>query len=346
MKPYKIAIIGIGNIGRIHAQAIATIPELKLTMVFDMNQENSQTFAQEFDAKSVATLDELYSSPEVDAISICTPSGYHADAAIPAAEHGKHLLIEKPLDITLARIDAMIAAARINNVILAGVFPSRFRQGIQATRKAIFGGRLGNIMFIQGTIKWYRSTEYYQDSWRGTLEVDGGGALINQGIHTIDLVQWLGGPVKSILAQTDTLHHTIEAEDTASALLKFESGAQGVIMGATSCWPGDPARIEIHGDAGTIFLEEGRIVRWDLKDADADESARMLKLEAVTHNGSHDPTAIGIGGHRRQYQDFIAALNGESSPFVGGAEARKAVEIIHAIYKSAQNNMKINLPLA
>jgi predicted dehydrogenase len=345
MKSYNIAIIGAGNIGKIHAQAIASVPSARLTMVFDMNQENSQQLAQEFGATSADSLYELFSSPDVDAVAICTPSGYHASAAIPAAEHGKHLLVEKPLDITLARIDSMIAAARENNIILAGVFPSRFRQGIQATRKAILAGRLGKIMFIQGSIKWFRSREYYQGSWRGSLEVDGGGALINQGIHTIDLVQWLGGPVKSILAQTDTLHHKIEAEDTASALLKFESGAQGIIAGATSCWPGDPARIEVHGDAGTIFLEEGRIVRWDLKDSDADETEKMLNLEVVAHNGSKDPTAIGIGGHRRQYLDFIAALNGESSPFVGGAEARKAVEIIHAIYKSAKNNTKINLPI-
>jgi len=345
MKKLKFAIIGAGNIGRIHAQAIDQIPEAELLMVYDYKKENGERLANDFKVVCAANLDEILNNPAIDVVNICTPSGTHAEIAIPAALNGKHILAEKPIDITLEKIDQMIEVTATAGVTLAGIFPSRFRIGIQKTLAAIQQGRLGHIIFIQGNIKWFRATEYYQGSWRGTLALDGGGALMNQSIHTIDLIQWMGGPIESIYGKTATLRHTIEAEDTATALLEFKSGAQGIILGATSCWPGDPARIEIHGTKGTIILEEARIIRWEIQGASTAEVQQMLTLDSDTGGGSQDPMGITCEFHQRQIVDLIQALKTNKFPMVDGLEARKAVEIILAIYKSSKAGEKIYLPL-
>jgi len=344
-KKLNFVIVGAGNIGQIHAQAIQAIPEADLFGIYDNQTNRAQELAARFSTQVIQSLDELHKHPSIDVVSICTPSGLHAEIAVPAALHGKHILVEKPIEITLEKIDQIIAASQRTGVTLAGVFPSRFKTGSQLAFQAIQQGRLGKLLLLQGNIKWHRPEEYYRGSWRGTLAVDGGGALINQSIHTIDLFQWFGGPIKSIFGKTGTLRHQIEAEDTGSALIEFENGAQGVIQGATSCWPGDLARIEIHGTSGTIILEEGRILRWKLKDAPDDEEARMLNLDTETKSGSHDPMDIGFELHRRQIADMCAAILNNQTPYVTGAEARKSVEIILAIYKSAKTGKPVALPL-
>lgn len=344
-KKLNFVIIGAGNIGQIHAQAIQAIPEAELFGIYDNLVNRAQALAGQFSTRAIQSLDELLNHPAIDVVSICTPSGLHAEIAVPAALHGKHILVEKPIEITLEKIDQIIAASKRTGVTLAGVFPSRFKTGSQLAFQAIQQGRLGKLLLLQGNIKWHRPEEYYRGSWRGTLAVDGGGALINQSIHTIDLFQWFGGPIKSIFGKTGTLRHQIEAEDTASALVEFENGAQGVLQGATSCWPGDLARIEIHGTSGTIILEEGRILRWKLKDAPDDEEVRMLNLDTETKSGSHDPMDIGFELHRRQIADLCAAILNNQTPYVTGAEARKSVEIILAIYQSAKTGEPVTLPL-
>ncbi|MBN2091098.1 Gfo/Idh/MocA family oxidoreductase [candidate division KSB1 bacterium] len=344
-KKIGFAIIGTGNIGRVHALAIQAIPEATLITVYDQQVTNARKIAQEFMVPPAASLNEIINNPAIDVVSICTPSGTHAELAIPLAQSGKHLFVEKPLDIKLERIDNMINAAKAAGVIITGILPSRFRDGIQKTYQAIQTGRLGKLVLITGSIKWFRSDEYYRGSWRGTWELDGGGALMNQSIHTIDLVQWLGGPIESIYGKTATLRHQIPAEDTGSALIEFKNGAQGIIQGATSCWPGDPARIEIHGTEGTILLEEGRIVRWELKNAPEDEQNTMLALEKDSFGGSRDPMGISPDLHKRQLVDLIDAIHSNRQPLIVGEEARKAVEIILAIYQSSQTDKKIHLPL-
>jgi predicted dehydrogenase len=344
-KKLKFAIVGAGNIGQIHAQAIQAIPETELFGIYDNLATRAKDLAAKFFTQHIQSIDDLLNNPAIDVVAICTPSGFHAEIAVPAALHGKHILVEKPIEITLEKIDQIIAASQKAGVTLAGVFPSRFKIGSQLAFQAIQSGRLGKMLLVQGNIKWHRPDEYYRGSWRGTLAVDGGGALINQSIHTIDLFQWFGGPIKSIFGKIGTLRHQIEAEDTASALIEFENGAQGVIQGATSCWPGDLARIEIHGTNGTIILEEGRIIRWKLKDAAADEEAEMLRLDTEIKSGSHDPMDIGFELHRRQIADLSEAILKKRTPYVTGTEARKSVEIILAIYQSAKTGKPVSLPI-
>lgn len=344
-KNIGFAIIGTGNIGRLHAQAIQDIPEATLLAVYDQNIAKARKIAHEFSALPATSLDEIINNPVIEVVSICTPSGTHAELTLPLAQQGKHLLVEKPMDINLARIDQMIEAAQIAGVILTGILPLRFRDGIRKTYQAIQEGRLGKLALLSGNIKWFRSDKYYQGSWRGTRELDGGGALMNQAIHTIDLIQWFGGPVDNVYGKVGTLRHQIQVEDTGSALIEFKNGAQGIIQGATSCWPGDPARIEIHGTEGTIALEEGQIVRWDLKTTSLDEQNTMLSLEKNSFGGSRDPMGISPELHKRQMLDLIDAIHSNRKPQITGTEARKAVEIILAIYQSSQTGRRIQLPL-
>jgi predicted dehydrogenase len=260
-----------------------------------------------------------------------------------AARAGKHLIVEKPLEITLPRIDQIIEAARTHRVKLTCFFPSRFMQGVQRAKTAMEQGRLGKLVMADAFVKWYRSQEYYDVGWRGTWELDGGGALMNQSIHSIDLLQWLAGPIDSLYATTATLNHNMHTEDTASAVLNFSSGGMGVIQGATSCWPGEAARVELRGTQGTIVLEEGRIATWVLADAAEGEEAKMLQLETKQGSGSADPLGIGYEKHQRQILDMISAIHNDHEPIISGEEARKAVEIILAIYKSAQSKQAVSL---
>lgn len=342
---HGIALIGAGNIARTHAAAIAEIPNARLIALCDTSEPACRTFAQAVGPiEWTGDLDALLARQDVDVVNICTPSGTHADLGIKAARAGKHLIVEKPLDITLHKADRLIAAAREHGVKLSGIFPYRFKQGIRKAKQAIERGRLGRLVLADAYVKWYRSQAYY-DGWHGTWALDGGGALINQSIHNIDLLQWLVGPVRSVYAHIATLAHEMEAEDTASALLCFENGAMGVIQGATSCWPGDPARAEIHGAKGTIVLEEGRIKAWRLMDASPEEDQAMTTLEAPDGHTFDDPTAVDPTAHRLQIEDMLEAIEQDREPRVSGSEARKAIEIIRAIYLSARQGEVVHLPL-
>ena len=346
MRPLRFAIIGAGNIGRIQADAIARLPGASLTVVCNRGSRAGMDLAEAHGAAWIPHYRDALQHPEVDVVSVCTPSGTHAEIAETAAAAGKHLLVEKPLDITLPRVDRILSAASRANVILASVFPLRFKKGVHQAKQALDAGRLGRLTMADAYVKWFRPPSYYEVGWRGTWELDGGGALMNQSIHSIDLLQWLAGPVDYVFARTATLSHDIETEDTATALLGFAHGGMGVIQGATSCWPGTAARIELQGPQGTIVLEEGRIVTWQLADADDEEEAAMLSLEADTGSSSQDPMGIGSENHRLQIQDLIEAIHGDRAPAVAGDEGRKAVEIVRAIYRSATTGMPVQLPLA
>ena len=346
MRPLRFAIIGAGNIGRIQAEAIARVLDARLTVVCNRGSRAGMDLAKAHGAEWIPHHQDAVQHPEVDVVSICTPSGTHAEIAETAAAAGKHLLVEKPLDITLPRVDRILSAASRANVTLASVFPLRFMKGVRQAKQALDAGRLGRLTMADAYVKWYRPPAYYEVGWRGTWKLDGGGALMNQSIHSIDLLQWLAGPVDYVFARTATLSHDIETEDTATALLGFAHGGMGVIQGATSCWPGTAARIELQGPQGTIVLEEGRIVTWQLADADDEEEAAMLSLEAGTGSGSQDPVGIGSENHRLQIQDLIEAIQGDRASAVAGDEGRKAVEIVRAIYRSATTGMPVQLPLA
>lgn len=345
MQPLNFAVIGAGNIGKIQAEAIRHIPAARVTVVCNRGEAAGRALAEKHDAHWVADFQEAVTRGDVDVVTICTPSATHTEIAVAAAAAGKHLLVEKPIDVTLPRIDQILQAVEKAGVVLACVFPLRFALGVHKAKEALAAGRLGRLTMAGAYVKWFRPQSYYDNSWRGTWALDGGGALMNQAIHNIDLLQWLAGPVESILARTATLAHTMQTEDTASAVLTFKSGALGVIQGATSCWPGDRARVELHGDRGTIVLEEGRIVVWKLADAAPGEEEAMLALEQQQGSGAADPTAIGYEMHRRQIVDLIEAIQQGRPPAIQGTEARQSVEIIRAIYVAASQQRLVTLPL-
>jgi predicted dehydrogenase len=345
MRVCGIALIGAGTIARVHAAAIKEIPNAELIAICDTSEPACRSFSEAVGGIDwTGDLDALLARDDVHVVSICTPSGTHADLAVRAARAGKHLIVEKPLDITLVQVDRIITAAREHGVKLTGIFPYRFRQGIRRAKEAIDSGRLGKLVMADAYVKWYRSQAYYE-GWHGTWNLDGGGALINQSIHNIDVLQWLAGPVLSVFGQIATLGHEMEAEDTALAVLTFKSGALGVVQGATSCWPGDPARTEFHGTKGTIVLEEGRIKVWQLLDSTPAEEERMTTLEEQQGHAHDDPAAVAHIYHRLQIEDLLAAIELDREPAVDGVEARKAVEIIRAVYRSAALNQVIHLPL-
>ena len=234
----------------------------------------------------------------------------------------------------------MINACQKANVKLAVIFQNRFGAAVQKLRKAVQEGQLGKLILGDAYIKWHRTQEYYDTGgWRGTIKGDGGGALINQSIHTIDLLQWIMGPVKSVYGKVGTFTHKIEGEDLGLALLTFENGAMGVIEGSTSIYPGFPERLEIHGEKGTIILEGGKIKTWEMQGV-KQELEELLTNEKS--GGASDPMAISIDGHLAQYRDFIDAIENDREPMVNGIEGRKSLEIVRAIYQSSREGITIH----
>jgi UDP-N-acetyl-2-amino-2-deoxyglucuronate dehydrogenase len=291
----------------------------------------------------------MLENPEIQVVTIGTASGAHLDPALAAARAGKHLIIEKPLEVTLDRCDQIIAACEENNVKLATIFPSRFHESSKLMKSAVDENKFGQLTMGDAYVKWYRTQEYYDSgAWRGTWALDGGGALMNQAIHSVDLLYWLMGPVKSILAQTATLaHERIEVEDVATASIQFENGALGVIEATTAAFPGALKKIEIHGSAGSATLEEEDITVWEFAQPTDEDRSLLAKMsnQTETGGGAGDPAAIGHHGHTELFKDTLRAIENNAVPLIDGHEGRKSVEIILGIYKAAESGKRVELPL-
>jgi len=343
------AIVGTGMISRFHARAIEDVRGAKLVACCDMAADRANQFAAEVGCTPYSDMKKMLADPAVDVVTIATPSGAHMEPAVAAARAGKHVIVEKPLEITLKRCDRIINECEKNGVKLSTIFPSRFHDSSIQMRKAIDQGRFGRLTLGDAYVKWFRTQEYYDSgAWRGTWKLDGGGALMNQAVHTVDLLSWLMGPVDEIQAQTATLaHKRIEVEDVAAATLKFKSGALGVIEATTAAYPGYLKRIEIHGSEGTAVLEEEDLKTWDFaKKKPADKAIlKAMQTSKSTGGGAADPSAIGHHGHTLQFRDFVKAIKTDGTPAVDGHEGRKPVEIILAIYKAAKTGKKVKLPL-
>lgn len=335
-QPVRFAIIGTGNIAGFHADAIKQVPAAQLVAAF--SRGNPAPFAEKYGCDAVKSLEALLAREDVDAVCITTPSGAHGDPAIAAMRAGKHVLCEKPLEITPQRIDDMLACSVETGRILAAVFQSRFGQGAQTVRQAVEQGRFGRITLASAYIKWWRTQQYYDSgAWRGTWDLDGGGALMNQGIHAIDLLQWLVGLPTQVQASTATLaHDRIAVEDTAVATLRYANGALGVIEGATSAYPGWTKRIEISGDKGSVILEDDNIKFWQFENELPGDAAIRTGGGANIGGGAANPLAISTEGHRRQIEDLCAAIKEKRQPAIAGRDARNAVALITAIYESAR----------
>lgn len=342
-----IGIVGSGMIANFHARAVGDANGAHLVGACSRRKEAAAEFAAGHQCKGYESLEAMLDDSDVHAVSVCTPSGAHMDPAIAAAEAGKHVIVEKPLEITTERCDKIIEACAANNVRLAVTFQSRFHEASKLMKAAVEGGRFGKITMGDAYVKWFRSQEYYDSgAWRGTWNLDGGGALMNQAIHSVDLLLWLMGDVTEISAMTDTMtHERIEVEDVAVATLRFANGALGVIEATTTAYPGALKRIEICGSQGTAILEEEDIKTWEFADAtDDDERIRKeMAGKTETGGGAADPAAIGHHGHTMLFEEVVASINENRPSILDGHEGRRSVEVIEAIYKSAKTGQIIKL---
>lgn len=348
-REYRFGIVGLGMIAHYHAKAIQAMRGARLVAVASRSQAKAAEFAARYGVEGLGSYRALAERSDIDIVTICTPSGAHLEPTVMAAEQGKHVLCEKPLEVTLPRLDRMIEVCRQRRVLLGGIFPSRTSEVYQRIKQAVEAGRLGRITLGSASVKWWRPQVYYDSAaWRGTRRLDGGGCLMNQGIHTIDLLQWLMGPAAEVRAFTACrAHKRIEVEDVAVAAIRFRSGALGVIEGATSAWPGHAKRIELCGDQGGVATREDDLATWTFARPARGDAALLARLGArdTGKGGAADPKAISFVGHQRQFEDFVAALRSGRAPMVDGAEGRKAVELILAIYRSAKTGRAVRLPL-
>ncbi len=340
------AIVGTGGIAETYLEAISSAPGAELRAVYNRSGEKAKRFASSSDIAVEGTLEGLLGRNDVEVVCVATPSGAHGEVAIPAMEAGKHVLCEKPLEVTVEKVDQIIETSERTGRILAAVFQSRFSPQAQLLKETIGRGRFGRITQCSAYIKWWRDDAYYRSAnWRGTWSLDGGGALMNQSIHYVDLLQWLVGMPQSVSAYCATLSHEgLEVEDTAAVSMRFPGGAVGVIEASTSSFPGFERRIEIVGNEGSAILEDNRIEFWQFSDElPEDEKIRTEEPEVDISGGTSDPRAISTEGHRLQILDLVGAIRENRSPTIPGSEGRKAVQLIQAIYEAAQTGRSIEL---
>jgi predicted dehydrogenase len=331
----RVGIIGGGNISDTHARAAQAIEGLTVDAIYGDNAERVAALAGRVGASAYEDF-ERFLAHGLDLVIIGSPSARHAEQGIAAARRGLHVLVEKPVDISTERIDALLEEVDRAGVKLGVCFQDRLHPDINATKKFVDAGTLGAPVLASGRIKWYRPPEYYAGSrWRGTWALDGGGALMNQAIHTVDLLLWMFGPVARVYARTATRVHPIEVEDTAAAVLEFASGALGTIEAATSVYPGYARRIELTGVEGTVVIEHDRIVRSDLRAG----GPGLVSTSAGDENASaSSATVADTRGHQRIIRDFVHAIQTGGTPVCDGAEGRRSVALVEAIYESARTH--------
>ena len=328
-----VGLIGGGNITETHARAVLAVPGMALAAVYGANIENVQRITRQYGITAYQEFESFLDHRPMGMVAIGSPSGLHAEQGIEAARHGLHVLTEKPIDISTVRADELIAAAKQNNVKLGVMFQDRFKPEIRRFKQWVERGVIGRPLLIDARVKWYRPPEYYsQSKWRGTAALDGGGALINQAIHTVDLLLWLLGGVTRVQARIATALHAIEGEDTAIALLDFESGALGVLQATTSAFPGYPRRIEITGTEGTIILEHDRVVATDLKNPPDDVRPGVPSED---RENVSSPVVTDFSGHQAIFEDFIRSIQENRPPACDGHEGRRSIALVEEIYRAA-----------
>lgn len=340
MSTVRFGILGCGVIADWHAKAILMSNGGSLVGAADVNYESAKNFAEKYEIKAFASPEEMLNSNEIDAVCICTPSGFHASCAIKTIEAGKHLLIEKPLAIKNEDCERIIKMAKEKGICAGVVSQLRFSSSVREVKKLIVEGKLGKIITADLLMKYYRSQEYYDSSsWRGRWELDGG-SLMNQGIHGLDILLFLMGDVKRVFGTVNTLAHDMEAEDTATATIEFTNGSLAVVQSSTAVYNGYPRMLTISGTKGTVTLEDDAIIRCDLEDKNYTVKS---KTEINGNFGFNDPKAISNDGHAMQIQDFIDALKNGTQPFIPLAEGYKSVRTINAIYSSSKDEKVVTI---
>ena len=335
----NIGIIGTGSIVNVYKKCIDELADAQLLALYTKSAKRIESAEKEFGVPVFSDMNDFLEK-DFDLVCICNESGRHGEAIKEAALAGKHILCEKPLETTPQKIDNLIQLCRAQNVKLGCTLQNRCGADYESVAEAVRSQKLGKLIMGNAHINWYRRESYYTESkWKGTLAFDGGAAFINQGIHTIDLLLHLMGPVTSVFGKVSTLLHDIEGEDVGSAILNFQNGAIGTITAGTALYPGYPERIEIYGEEGSIIMEGGSIKAWNIKNT----SLPKPISKGNYGSGAADPKAIGHYNHKKIIADMIDAIRNDRPPMVDGVEARKAVDVINAIYKSSQKETLVFL---
>lgn len=350
-------IIGYGVVGSLHAKATTQAPDAELIAVCDVHPNSEATLRKDgYTVPFYSSHTEMFrKEPRIQAVSICTPSGLHYQSVIAAARAGRHVLCEKPLDISLSHIDRIIDACDQAGVKLGCVFQRRTDPECILTKKALDRSLLGKLVLGDSVQKYYRSPAYYRSAgWRGTWKLDGGGALMNQAVHGIDLLLWLMGDAVSVFSYSDHIVRDIEVEDTSVSVVRFKNGAIGTITGATSVVPGQSSKTHIHGEKGSIILGADPVKCWTsrtikgihkVREVDLTKTLKSRGASRKTDASASDNTALSIDGHTIQVQDLCTAIRRDRDPMVPGIEARRSVELVLAIYRSWKTRREIHLPL-
>jgi UDP-N-acetyl-2-amino-2-deoxyglucuronate dehydrogenase len=346
-----IGLIGAGNISETHARAASAIPGVAIAGVYAPTRAHAERLSAQYGGTACDTLDRLFDRRPLDLVVVGSPSGLHAEHGIAAAAHGVHVLVEKPIDVSTAKADALIDAAARAGVTLGVIFQDRLKPGPQQLKAVVDAGRLGHPILATAQVKWYRSPEYYAASrWRGTQALDGGGALMNQGVHTVDLLLWLFGPVRRVSARVITALHAIEVEDTAVAVVEFANGAVGTIEATTAAYPGYSRRIELTGSEGTLVLDGDRLASVDLRGAGgaggpggSGGSAGEGGVSAAATASASSPVVADASAHQRVLEDFIRAVTSRTAPCCDGRDSRRSVALIEAIYASSRSNQAVDV---
>ncbi|MCC6176152.1 MAG: Gfo/Idh/MocA family oxidoreductase [Chloroflexi bacterium] len=336
-----VGVIGAGLVGPTHAEAAARAPGGQLIAVCDLVAERAEAVAEQHGAIPLTEVDALLERRDIQIVSICLPTRLHLDVAERAVAAGKHIIVEKPLELSLERADRLLQAARKNNVQVAAIFNRRYIPALKATKRAVEEGLLGDLIAADMYYKSFRTQEYYDDSgWRGTWEVEGGAALINQGIHGVDLLRWVAGAVARVFGYTDHLRRAIEADDTTAAVARYANGAMGVIQAMTSIEPRLPDRLEYHGTKGSIQLANYRISSWSVPGAESWPDAVVAEEETLLAS----TRSLESAGHHAQIAEIVAAIRDGRPPAVTGEEGRRSLEVVLAIYESARTGREVSIP--
>lgn len=350
MKKIRFGLIGCNGIGRTHAKAITSVPDAQLVAVADIVPEYAQKLADEFQVKPYSSVQEMLANEELDVVDVCTPSGYHGEGACQVMRSGRHVIVEKPMDIKLPVIEEMLRVQRETGVKMAVISQHRFDAASQQVHKLVEEQAFGRLVLGNAIVPWWRSQAYYDSgAWRGTWALDGGGILMNQCIHSIDLLQWLMGPVKSVQAYTDTLAHTMETEDVAVAVLRFASGALGTISATTAAYPGVGTRVEVFGTRGSAIIEDDHLGYLHLARDDSEEvgaygvGSKAHGRPKVEATAGQDPAALSLNSHALQITDMMRAIREDGTPLVDGYAAKHPVEIILGIYESSRTHKEVTL---
>lgn len=336
----QVGILGGGNISETHARAVQQTEGAEITAVYGQNHEKAARLSKLYGGKVHNSLQSFLEHKPMDMVVIGSPSGLHAEQGVAAARHGLHVLVEKPLDVNLDRADALIRECEQAGVKLGVFFQDRVAPGVCKLKELIDAGHLGKLILISARVKWYRPPEYYGGSrWRGTWALDGGGALINQGVHTLDLLLWSLGDVERVYAKAITPLHQIETEDTVVATLEFASGVIGTLEAGTSIYPGYARRLELTGSEGTVVLEHDRIIAADLRQPLEEE----VGAKEDTNPSATSPLVTDVRGHRRILEDFLLAIEKDHRPLCDGHEGRRSLELVQAIYQSSRTGLPVTL---